>query len=306
MNDAVATPVVLRSAASARWAAFVELAKPRIAALVLVATAVGYYLAIPAGPWSDADSFRLLLTLLGTALVAAGANALNQVLEAGLDSLMQRTRFRPIPTGRMTGREAAFFGIAVGIIGLACLAFLVNVLAAALAAISLLTYVLVYTPMKQMSSVCVWIGAISGALPPVIGWAGGAGALHPGAWLLFAILFFWQLPHFASISWLYRDDYGRAGYPLIPVIHGGGVRFDLHLMSHAVTLLAVSILPVAYGLAGVVYAAGAMFLGTLFLAYSLYFVLCKTPRTARGHVIASVVYLPALLGTMMLDRGLPL
>lgn len=302
MNEAVSTSFDVRSAALLRAAAFFELTKPRIAALVLAATAVGFYLAVPWGSWTLPDAIRLLHTLLGTALVAAGANALNQALEANLDAMMVRTRGRPVPSGRLTAREAAAFGVVSGVIGALYLATMVNVMASALAALSLVNYVLVYTPAKRVSSVCVLLGAVSGALPPVIGWAGGAGSLALTAWLLFIIVFFWQLPHFASISWMYRDDYAQAGYPLIPVVHGGGVRFDLHLMSHTVTLLAVSVLPVFYQVAGTLYAFGSMLLGLAFLGYSLHFVFHKTIRIARAHVIASVVYLPLLLGVWMLDR----
>ncbi len=287
-----------------RVGAFLELAKPRIAALVLAATAAGFCLAVPAGLWSAADALRLVHTLLGTALVSAGANALNQFFEADSDALMIRTRGRPLPSGRLLPREVLSFGLASGILGTLYLGLTVNPLAASLAAACLLIYVFLYTPMKRVSSLCVFVGAVSGALPPTIGWSGGTGAVELGAVWLFALVFFWQLPHFGSISWLHRADYARAGYPLIPVTDATGLRLDLHIMSHTLTLLAVSLLPTVYRSTGVIYGGAALVLGTMFLGLTLWFVCCKTPRIARVHVLASVIYLPALLGFLMLDRGL--
>ena len=297
LNEAV--PVLIRT----RLAAFVELTKPRISALVLVATAVGFLMALPADAGFSGVTL-LFHTLLGTALVAGGANALNQCLEAEHDGRMARTEGRPIPSGRLSPAEVSTFGLVSAAIGLIYLAFLVNATASLIAAITLLTYVLVYTPLKRLTALCVFAGAVPGALPPVIGWVAGAGGLAAPAWLLFAIMFFWQLPHFAAIAWLYREDYARAGYPMLPVVDRDGLRTALHLLTHSVGLLAATLVPTAYGLTGTLYTIGAMLLGLSFLVHGVFFLLRKTERNARRHVVASVVFLPALLTLMVVDKVL--
>lgn len=285
----------------ARLAAFVDLTKPRIAMLVLAATAVGYYLALPSHV--DLSGLLLLLhTLLGTALVAAGANALNQLIEARHDARMQRTLSRPLPSRRLGRWEVAAFGTTTGIVGVTYLAWQTNILASLIALVTLISYVGIYTPLKRKSCLSVFVGAVPGALPPVIGWAAASQNLAFEAWLLFLIVFLWQLPHFAAIAWLYREDYARAGFPVLAVVDTEGTRTDLHMVTHSLGLIGASLLPTVYGLAGAAYAAGAMVLGVGFLACGVFFVLRKARHTARLHVLSSVVYLPLLLALLMIDK----
>lgn len=307
MSDSVnifASPVAVDAVPTgplARALSYVELAKPRIAVLVLVATAAGFFMGLPAGAdWQALPA--MLHTILAVALVATGANALNHYWEAAHDSLMVRTAGRPIPTGRLTPCGVLTFGVASGILGVVWLALFVNVPAAQLAALTLVLYVLVYTPLKRITSLCVYVGAVPGALPPVIGWTAATGALTADAWPLFAILFLWQLPHFAAIAWLYRDDYARAGYPMLPVVDPTGHRTNLHMMTHSVGLLMVSLLPVLQGNAGGIYAFGAMLLGLAFIGFGVHFVRNKTSATARLHLLASVSYLPALCAFLLADK----
>ena len=244
----------------------------------------------------------LIHTLVATALVAAGANAINQFMEADLDAKMERTRNRPIPSGRLTRFEVAIFGWCLPLVGVVYLALAVNVLSATIAAVTFCTYAFVYTPLKRVTSMSVFVGAIPGALPPVIGWAAASGSVTIGGWLLFAIVFFWQLPHFVAIAWLYRDDYRRAGYPMIPVIDEEGTRTNLHMITHTVGLIIVSLLPAMASIAGPVYAVAAMILGMAFLGVGIVFVVRKTRRIARLHLLTSIVYLPCLLVIMTLDK----
>ncbi|MFQ5495160.1 MAG: heme o synthase [Phycisphaerae bacterium] len=285
----------------ARPAAYVELVKPRIAVMVIVVTGLGFCLALPRG--ADLAVLPLLLhTLLGTGLVGAGSNVLNQYFEAELDGRMVRTLNRPLPSGRLSSGEALAFGLSLSVLGVGYLCAMVNPLCGALGAGGILLYTFVYTPLKRWTPLSVFVGAIPGALPPVIGWCAVTGSVSAPAILLFAILFFWQLPHFASISWLYRGDYARAGFPMMPVVDPGGRRTSLHLITQTVALVMASLLPMFHGLAGPTYAVGAMVLGAAFLAFGGLFVCRKTAATARLHVLASVVYLPLLLTLMMLDR----
>lgn len=290
-----------RQGVTARLRAYVDLTKPRIAVLVLVATACGFCMGLTA-PASWSALLALGHTLLGVALVAAGANALNQYLEAEHDARMERTASRPIPSGRLTAAEVRAFGVLSGACGVIWLALFVPGPAAPLAALTLLLYVLVYTPLKRISALCVFVGAVPGALPPVIGWTAASGVLSGDAGPLFAILFFWQLPHFAAIAWLYREDYARAGYPMLPVVDPQGHRTNLHLLTHSVGLLMVSLFPVIQGKAGLIYALGALLLGSAFLAFGVYFVRHQSQASARLHLVASVSYLPALCAFLLLDK----
>lgn len=302
MSDIVelneATPALVRS----RVLAYVELIRPRILGMVLFATVLGFYLALPSA--AGRQILPLLVhTLLGTALVVAGGNALNQFLEARFDGQMARTRNRPVPSGRLSGPEALTFAVVVSVAGLCHLALLANPLASLVAGVALSNYVLIYTPLKRRTPRAVFIGAVSGALPPVIGWSAAAGSLTTGAWLPFAILFFWQLPHFAAIAWLHREDYRRAGFPMLPVIDRCGVRTVRHVLTHSLALLGVSLVPTIYGMTGVVYALGAMTLGLAFLTCGVLFVYRRTKEAARFHLLASVVYLPLLFAFMMIDKA---
>lgn len=282
--------------------AYLELTKPRIILMVLVATSVGFYLALPAG-WSVPSALLLLAAVLGTGLVGCGANTINQCLEVDVDRRMERTSDRPLPSGKLSILEAALFGVSAAAAGIGLLALFVNPLAAGLAALTFLTYCFVYTPLKTRTSLCVLVGAIPGALPPVIGWAAATGSLSVGAWLLFGIVFFWQFPHVAAIAWQYREDYARAGCPLLAVIDADGSRTQLHVVTHTVGLIAASVLPAIGGLVGPVYAVAAMVLGLAFLLSGVVFVSRMTSQAARAHVLASVAYLPLLLAIMMVDKA---
>lgn len=284
-----------------RVSAFAELAKPRVSALVLFATAVGFLLALPPNVGSTAV-IALVNTILGTALVAIGANALNHYLEVDTDRRMQRTSGRPLPSGRLTPLEVLTFGTTTGMLGVLYLVWRVNLLTAFLAALTLGLYVFAYTPLKRRTTFCVFVGAVPGALPPVIGWAGATGSLAVPALVLFAVVFFWQLPHFAAIAWLYRADYAAAGLVMMPVVDREGTRTNLHVVTHSVGLLAVSLLPAMCGMAGPVYAAGAAALGLVYLAMGVALIVAKTDRNARRALLFSVIYLPLLFTLMMLDK----
>ena len=292
----------VRAAALRRAAVFVELGKPRILALVLVVTSIGFALASRGS--TQASLAALLHTLLGTALVAAGANALNQFLEAKFDAQMLRTQDRPVPSGRLTRLECLAFGVVCGVSGLLYLAIQTNPLTFLVAGITIVSYVLLYTPLKRLSPMCVYVGAVPGALPPLIGWAAGAGSLDPQAWSLFAIIYFWQLPHFAAIAWQYREDYARGGYPMLAVVDSDGWRTNLHVVTHTVGLLVASLLPVWLGASGAVYALCAMIFGLAYFAFGVLFLIRKNATTARQHMLASLVYLPLLFGMLLLDRTL--
>ncbi len=288
-------------AAQWRVAAFLELAKPRILAMVLVATAVGFYLGLPG--WAGVASGALLLsTLLGTALSVAGANAINQYMEVEQDGKMLRTCRRPLPSGRLERRDALAFGILCSAGGVLWLTLCVGLLPGLLSAVAVLSYVFAYTPLKRSTPLCVLIGAVPGAMPPLIGWAAGGGTLGLGAWLLFAILFFWQTAHFATIAWQHREDYARAGCVFWPTVDPSGKRTNRALMMHTLWLIAASLLPAVYGQAGAIYAVGAAVLGMAFLACGAHFVMRKTTEAARFHLHSSLTYLPTLFALMMLDK----
>ncbi len=301
MNPVTNIKTVPCETAPTRWATYSELTKLRVSSLVLVATAVGFMAGWDGG-WSAGVLLRLCNTILGTALVAVAANALNQLFEIEHDRKMERTAGRPLPTGRLTSQEVVAFSVTAVVVGVAYLGVAVNEVAACLAAMTFLSYVFVYTPLKRTTSMCVLVGAVPGALPPVIGWAGATGRIGFEAWLLFAIVFFWQLPHFAAIAWQYRDDYARAGYPMLAVVDKDGTRTSLHVVTHSVALIIASLLPALYGVSGVVYGLGAVALGMAFLACGVWFVVNKSSASARVHVIASIVYLPLLLALLLIDK----
>ncbi len=282
----------------ARLADFLELTKPRIAALVLVTTAIGFALAGGDG----VDLILLIHAIVGTALAAGGANALNQYVERDVDALMPRTARRPIPTGRLAPIEAAAFGIGASLAGVGYLFLFANLLAAAVAAATIASYVLIYTPLKRRTPWCTVVGAVPGALPPVIGWAAARGDLSPGAWMLFAIIFVWQIPHFWSIAWMYREDYHRGGLPMLPVIDADGRRTARQVVVLSVLLVVVSALPACAGMAGARYAAGAGLLGAAFVAFGLRFSIHRTHAHARRLMLASIAYLPLVLGLLLIDR----
>jgi len=281
-----------------RIADFLELTKPRVSLMVLVTTCVGYYLGADSSPGHS----RLLATLIGTALASCGTLALNQFLERRTDALMERTRHRPVPDGRIQPTEALLFGAAVAAAGLLVLALGVNALSALVTAAIMASYLFVYTPLKQRSSLCGIIGAVPGALPPVIGWSAARGGLDVGAWLLFAILFLWQIPHTLAIASLYRDDFSRAGIRFLPVVEPDGGSTRRQIIGHCLALLAVSLLPTLVGMAGAFYFVAALLLGAGLLACGVGLAVAQNSRAARQLLLASLIYLPALLVVMALDR----
>jgi protoheme IX farnesyltransferase len=279
---------------------YLELTKPRITLLVVFTTWVGFSVAVPAGA---PGSGWLAAALAGTALVAAGASALNMLLERRSDALMLRTRRRPLPAGRLRPAEALGFGLALSAAGLALLALGPGRQAAGLALATWASYLFLYTPLKSRSSLAILVGAIPGALPPVIGWSAARGGLDPGAFVLFAILFLWQVPHFLAIAWLYREDYARAGLPMLPVLDPGGRLTGRQAVAHSLALLLVSLTPAAAGMAGRVYLAGALLLGLGFLAVAVRAAVLRTPEAARALFLGSLLHLSALCALLLLDRG---
>jgi protoheme IX farnesyltransferase len=248
------------------------------------------------------DGVRLLATLVGTGLVAGGASAFNQLIERRTDALMRRTRLRPIPDGRLQVRESIVFASACSAAGLLILAGGANVLSAWTALATLLSYVAVYTPLKVRSSFATVVGAVPGALPPVIGWAAGRNDLSQGAWVLFGIVFLWQLPHFLAIAWLYREDYARAGLPMLPVVEPDGRSTGRQAVLYAAALLPLSLTPTLIGMAGPTYFAGALLLTLLFFGLSVKFARTRAPGDARRLFLGSIIYLPLLWILMIAGR----
>jgi len=281
-----------------RTADFLALTKPRLNLLVLITTLAGLYLAAPAG----VAPLTLLQTLIGTALVAGGAAALNQVCERETDGLMRRTMRRPLPDGRMRVSEGMRFGLLLSAAGLLQLALGVNVMSAAVAALTLASYILLYTPLKRRTWLSTLIGAFPGALPPVIGWTAATGRISVAAVVLFAIVFFWQMPHFLAIAWLYREDYARAGIPLLPVLEPDGRSTGRQALLYTLVLLPVSVAPALVHLAGPAYVAVALALGAALVVLSVRFARERSTATARRLFLASIVYLPLLWGALVVDR----
>lgn len=277
----------------------VELVKARLTLLVLLTTAVGFYL----GAEGPINFVALLHTVFGTAAAAAGAAALNQWWEYNLDALMERTRSRPVPAGRMRPRDAVILGSALSIFGVAYLAFVCNALSAALAAITIIIYIFAYTPLKRVSTFNTALGAVPGALPPMIGWAAARGTLNAGAWTLFAILFFWQLPHFFAIAWMYRDDYARAGFQMISSDDRTGERSASQSVFFCMLLFVVAGLPAFLGIATVFYLLAELILGAVFVAVAMRFLKTRARTDARRLFITSIIYLPLLLGALVLSKA---
>ena len=287
-----------RTLAARRVAArdWVELTKPRITTMVVFTTLVGFVMSAP-GP---VPILALLAALAGTAFVAAGAAVLNQVLERRTDALMLRTRGRPLPAGRVTATQGAVFGWALSALGLGLLLWRSGPLAAAVAALTLLSYLAIYTPLKRRTPFATLVGAVPGALPPVIGWAAAQRSLDGGAFVLFAIVFLWQVPHFLAIAWLYRDDYARAGFPMLPVLDRDGAFTARQTVVHSLALLLVSL--TAAGLGGAVYLGGAFVLGVALTLFALRLASARNLAAARGLFLASVLYLPALCSLLLAAR----
>ena len=284
-----------------RLADYLALTKPRVVAMVLVTTLVGFYLGADGAP-----SLRLMLhTLLGTALSAAGTLSLNQYMERDLDARMDRTRHRPLPDGRLTPIEALVLGLALLVAGLCYLDAAAGIACALVTAAIAVTYLLAYTPLKTRTSLCSLVGAVPGALPPVAGWAAARGGVAPEAWVLFAIMYLWQIPHTLAIGRMYRDDYARAGIRVLAVVDGDGSSTAIQAVMNCLALLPVALLPTLLGMAGAVYFAIALLLGLGFLWAAIGLARTRSLSDARRLLVVSLVYLPVLLATMALDK-LPL
>ena len=281
-----------------RTSVFSDLIKARLTSLVLLTTLVGFYV----GFRGSLDYLLLFNTMLGTALLASGAAALNQLLEVEYDARMRRTEDRPLPSGRMEPSTVLIIGGASSALGLIYLAFAVNLLTSMLGAITLASYLFVYTPLKRVTTLNTIVGAIPGALPPLMGWAAARNDITRGGWSLFLILFFWQLPHFLAIAWIYKDEYARAGFVMLPVVDPEGKRTGSQAVSHTLGLLPVSFAPFVFQLAGPVYLLGALILGLAYLWFAIQFSRGLTIPHARKLFFVSILYLPLLLGLMVFDK----
>jgi protoheme IX farnesyltransferase len=275
---------------------YLQLSKARIVLMVLITTAAGYLAGAP-----RIAALALFNALLGTALVAAGTNALNQYVEREHDAKMRRTRLRPLPDGRITPRSALLFSAGIAILGTLYLGVMVNWLTALLGALTLTTYIFVYTPLKRISTACTIIGAIPGAIPPLMGWTAATGSLALGGWLLFAILFFWQLPHFMAISWIYREDYGRAGFEMTSVHDEAGVSTARQAVLYSLPLLAFAVSPSLVGMTGVVYLIVALAASAALLAMSVRFFFDRSNRTAMALFMTSNVYLIVVMTALVVS-----
>lgn len=307
LNDATAS--------EKSWlAVYADLIKARLTFLVLLTTLVGFYL----GSRRPLDYGLMMYTLLGTALVASGASALNQLLEREHDAKMRRTRTRPLPSGRLQPTTVMLFGGVCSCAGLLQLALAVNLVTSVIGAVSLLSYLFIYTPLKRVTWLNTAVGAVPGALPPLMGWTAARGQLSAEGWALFAILAFWQLPHFLAIAWLYREEYARAGFKMLPVIDPQGERTGRQAVSLTLGLLPVSVCPFLFDLTGRIYLVGALALGLAFLWSAIRFsqelrlarLEARAPGAgpaavarARQLFFASILYLPLLLGVMVLDKA---
>jgi heme o synthase len=277
---------------------YIALTKPRITWLILMSTGVGYFFGA-----SGILHWPLLIhTLIGTGLIASGTAALNQWYERDADLLMRRTSARPLPSGKMTAPNALRFGIILAVAGFAELTLGVNILAAMLGAFTLGSYLFIYTPLKQRSHLSTVIGALPGAMPPLMGYAASHGSLTPEAWTLFAILFIWQFPHFLAIAWMYREDYARAGILMLPVVEPDGMSTGRQIILYASTLIPVSLFPVLLGMSGRIYLVGALILGGWFLYTGVRVAFDRTNVRARRVLLASIIYLPMIYGLMVFDR----
>ena len=281
-----------------RASAFYELTKPGITRMVMLTAAAGYYLAsVP--PF---DIVGLLHALLGTGLAASGSLALNQFVERDIDRAMGRTCGRPLPSGRLSPAAAVWFGMLLSVAGLAYLVAFANVLTALLVATSIVTYVVVYTPLKRRTWVATLVGAVPGALPVLAGWTAAHGSITTGGVALFAVLFLWQMPHFYALAWMYRDDYRRAGFRLLTVSDVAGDRTVRHILGFTLALVAASAVPGLIGLSGSLYMIGAIVLGGGFYGLARIFAHARTDRNALRLFLGSVLYLPLLLLLMVVDR----
>lgn len=284
--------------ASPRALDFIALGKPELTLLSVLTAVGGAYL----GKLPGTSYLPLLWTFAGTLLVGLGAGSLNMLLERRHDAQMNRTRYRPLPSGRVTAPEAAIFGILCSLVGVLILGLLTTPLASLLATLTLVTYLMLYTPLKRLTPFATVVGGIPGALPPVIGWAATRGTIGLEGWGLFAILFFWQMPHFLSLAWIYRNDYERAGYRLLAVLDRDGSVTRRQILIHTAALVPASVLPVYLGMCGTTYFTGALVLSTAYLLTTVRSVFPLSNASARRLFVASLAYLPLLILLMIIDR----
>jgi protoheme IX farnesyltransferase len=278
--------------------AFVALTKPDVSFLVVMTTLAGYYL----GSHGSLDWARMFHTVFGTTLVAAGTSALNHYIERASDAFMRRTASRPLPTGQLRPRDAAIFGTSLVVLGTVYLALVAGPLAAGLGLFTSVSYLALYTPLKKRTTFATAVGAIPGAMPPLIGWVAARGSLSKEAWLLFAIMVLWQFPHFFSIAWMYREDYARAGIKMLPTVDPKGTRTFRQIIGGAILLLPVSLFPALVGMAGILYFFGAIVLGLMLIQLCLWASANRTNVRAKWLMHATVLHLPLLLGLMMYDK----
>ncbi|HET9529173.1 MAG TPA: heme o synthase [Blastocatellia bacterium] len=297
--ESLANRVEEESSRVGRPSAYLELTKPRITMLVVLTAAAGFCLGM--GP-DGVDYFGLLNMSVGIGLLSSGISTLNQYLERDLDGLMRRTEARPLPSGKLAPTEALLFGLGLSIVATVYIGVLINWLTAMLGVLTFASYLFVYTPLKTRTTLSTVLGAFPGAMPPLMGWTSARGEVTLEAWVLFAILFLWQFPHFLAIAWMYRDDYARAGIKMLPVVEPEGRVTSQQIVAYTLMLLPVSLMPAMLGLAGTVYMVGATLLGLVFLYYSVRAARAKTTWRARQLLLASVLYLPALFALMVLNR----
>jgi heme o synthase len=279
-----------------------SLTKPEVNFLIAVTAAAGFWMGTPTTSFAHFPWTSLLHTLIGTVLVASGAATLNQLIEFRFDGQMRRTARRPLVSRRIGQSHALWFGISLSVIGAIYLAVTTNALASLLSILTLLGYLFLYTPLKRKTPLCTLIGALPGAAPPLIGWAAACGRLDGNAWPLFAIVFLWQFPHFMAIAWMYREDYARAGYVVLPTGKSKNHFVAWQTLLPSLALLAVALVPAIRGESGIVYYAGALVLGGVFLCYSARFAFQMSTASARQLLFASILYLPVLFALLALDK----
>jgi protoheme IX farnesyltransferase len=281
-----------------RFADYLTLVKPELTFLSVITALGGFLFGAP----EPVPALLLLHTLVGVGLVGGGAGALNQYLERKYDALMRRTENRPLPSGRLAPREVLFFGSSCSLLGILHLATFVNLLTGALAAVTVVTYLFLYTPLKRITPMATIIGGIPGALPPAMGWTAVRNSVSTEAAVLFAVLFFWQIPHFLSLAWMYRRDYARAGYRILTVLDADGSITGRHILAYCIGLIPTTLLPAVFGYVGLAYAVAAVILGVIFLISAVQFFRSRTNLQARRVFTASLVYLPTLFAFMVADR----
>ena len=298
LHSTAATEMIGPLSARARVAAYVELTKPRITFLIALTSAAGFCL----GARGSVDYVRFAHAMIGISLLSSGIATLNQFMERDLDRLMRRTADRPLPSGRLSALEALWFGLVLTMTAELYLGLFVNLLTAILGLTVIAGYLCVYTPLKTRTTLSTALGAFPGAMPPLMGWTAARGEIDIAAWVLFAILFLWQFPHFLAIAWMYREDYGRAGIRMLPVVEPDGRVTGQQIITYALMLVPVSLLPAILGISGRLYLIAALVLGLLFLASSVRAAISKSNQHARQLLLASVLYLPLLFGVMVLNR----